>query len=243
MSVGGLQARGLTRRFGPLVALHPLDLELAAGETLAVLGPNGAGKSTLLRMLAGLARPSDGQLDFGTEGATRADARRHVGMIGHQTFLSPALTVRENLLLAGRLHGLPDASERAERGLAALDLQAFADKRAAALSRGLAQRAGIARALVHDPSIVLLDEPFTGLDPRAADRLAARLRALPGEGRTTLMVTHDLARAAELASRALVLVRGRHRWLEPSALDSAEALDSAYAEAVASLENAAGAAR
>ena len=240
---GGLRARGLTRRFGPLVALHPLDLDLAEGETLAVLGPNGAGKSTLLRMLAGLARPSGGELDFGVAGATRAAVRRLVGMIGHQTFLSPALTVRENLFLAARLHGLDDATERAERGLSALDLEAFADRQAAALSRGLAQRAGIARALVHDPAIILLDEPFTGLDPRAADRLSDRLRTLPAEGRTTLLVTHDLARAAELATRALVLVRGRHRWLEPGDLASAKALSAAYAAAVATLESRAGAGR
>lgn len=239
MSGAAVRARGLTRRFGPLVALQPLDLDLEPGETIAVLGPNGAGKSTLLRMLAGLARPSGGELQIGGEKQSRPEQRRQVGLIGHQTFLSPALTVRENLFLAARLHGLEDASERAERGIAALDLEAFAERRAGALSRGLAQRTAVARALVHDPSIVLLDEPFTGLDPQAAVRLASLLARLPGEGRTTLLVSHDLARAAQLAERALVLVRGRSGWLGAAELSTADELERVYPETVRDLEAAA----
>ena len=234
-----LRARGLTRRFGPLVALRPLDLDVAAGETLAVLGPNGAGKSTLLRLIAGLARPSGGALSVGGAGRNRAAHRRQVGLIGHQTFLSPAMTVRENLLLAARLHGLGDAERRADRGLEALDLGDFRDRRASALSRGLAQRAAIARALVHDPALVLLDEPFTGLDPRAAERLRELLRELPGDGRSLLLVTHDLARAAELSERAIVLVRGHALPLDAAALASSEALRAAYPAAVRRLEAAA----
>ena len=236
MSGAAVRARGLTRRFGPLVALRPLDLDLEPGETIAVIGPNGAGKSTLLRILAGLARPSGGELQIGGEKKSRPQQRRQVGLIGHQTFLSPALTVRENLFLAARLHGLEDAPECAERGIAALDLGAFAERRAGTLSRGLAQRTAIARALVHDPSIVLLDEPFTGLDPHAAVRLASLLERLPGEGRTTLLVSHDLARAAQLAERALVLVRGRSRWLGAAELATADDLARAYPETVRSLE-------
>ncbi len=239
MTSAVLRARGLMRRFGPLTALHPLDVDVSAGETLAVLGPNGAGKSTLLRMVAGLARPSSGEVSVGGSNGQRAAHRRQVGLIGHQTFLSPALTVRENLMLAARLHGLGDVGARAARGLAALDLDEFAERRAGTLSRGLAQRAAIARALVHDPALVLLDEPFTGLDPRASARLADLLRALPAEGRSLLLVTHDLARAAELADRAVVLVHGRARWLAPEAVANADALARAYPEAVLALETAA----
>ena len=237
MTAPAVRARELTRRFGPLVALRPLDLELEPGETLAVLGPNGAGKSTLLRLLAGLSRPSGGQLEIGTGGASRAARRAGVGLIGHATFLYGELTVRENLELAARLHGLSDARERAERGLAALDLGAFAERPAGTLSRGLAQRVAIARALVHDPGLVLLDEPFTGLDPRAASRLVARLRELSAAGRACVLVTHDLEHAAALADRVLVLVRGRARRLAPEALSSVSALAAAYHEAVARLEN------
>jgi heme exporter protein A len=236
VSGSAVRARGLMRRFGPLVALRPLDLDLEAGETVAVLGPNGAGKSTLLRMLAGLARPSGGERQIGGEAKTRPEQRRQVGLIGHQTFLSPALTVRENLRFAAQLHGLSDADERADRGLRALDLDAFAERRAVTLSRGLAQRAAIARAMVHDPAVVLLDEPFTGLDPHAAGRLAELLGTLPAQGRATVLVSHDLARAAELAGRALVLARGRSQWLSPEDTASADALERAYPEAVRQLE-------
>jgi heme exporter protein A len=232
----GLRTRGLTKRFGPLVALHPLDLELAPGATLALLGPNGAGKSTLLRLLAGLARPSAGTIELGGAATTRAARRRGVGLVGHATFLTPTLTTRENLLLAARLFGLPDPAGRAARALADEELEAVAERRAGALSRGLAQRAAIARALLHDPELVLLDEPFTGLDARAAERLSARLEEEKRAGRTLVVATHDLARVAGLADGALVLARGRAARLEGPALREAASLGAASADATARLE-------
>lgn len=232
-----LRARGLGKRFGSIHALAPLDLELAPGVALAVLGPNGAGKSTLLRLLAGLARPSSGEIEIGGVRGTRAARRRAIGLVGHTTFLYGTLTTRENLLLAARLYGLGDAAQRAARMLAEEDLEAVASLRVAALSRGLAQRAAIARALLHDPKLVLLDEPWTGLDARAAERLSRRLTALVGAGRALAIVTHDLARVAGLAARALVLVRGRAAWLEPDVLRDAETLTRAYGAALAQLES------
>jgi ABC-type multidrug transport system ATPase subunit len=234
-----LRARGLTRRFGPLTALAPLDLDLHAGQALAVLGPNGAGKSTLLRLLAGLARPSAGSLEVGGQAGSRAQRRRAIGLVGHATFLYPTLTTRENLLLAARLYGLGAPAECAERMLAEEELLAVAGRRAGALSRGLAQRAAIARALLHDPKLVLLDEPWTGLDARAAERLSRRLAALRADGRALVIVSHDLARVAGLAARALVLVRGRAAWLGAEALRDEAALAPAYAASVARLEGAA----
>lgn len=231
-----IEARGLTRRFGPLTALRPLDLAVPRGATLAVLGPNGAGKSTLLRLLAGLARPSGGRLRVGDETRGRADRRRQVGLIGHASFLYPALTARENLLLAARLFGLPDAEARADRSLAELELAAAADRRAGTFSRGMAQRLAIARALIHEPPVLLLDEPFTGLDPRAAARLAERLSRVRASATTSVLVTHDLARAATLADLALVLVAGRAAALAPEALATAGSLEDAYRAAVARLE-------
>jgi ABC-type multidrug transport system ATPase subunit len=233
-----LRTRALEKRFGPLVALHPLDLELASGSALAVLGPNGAGKSTLLRLLAGLARPSAGSIELHPEGRSRIERRRSVGLVGHATFLTPTLTTRENLVLAARLYGVEAPREHAARALAAEELLPVAERRAGALSRGLAQRAAIARALLHDPKLVLLDEPWTGLDARAAARLSARLAEEKSAGRTLVIVTHDLGRVVGLTERALLLVRGRSAWLEAAALRDPAALEAAASAAVARMESA-----
>jgi ABC-type multidrug transport system ATPase subunit len=201
--------RGLEKRFGPVVALRGVALEVPEASLCAVVGPNGAGKSTLLRCLAGLARPSAGSIEIAGERAERSRLRAKVGLLAHATFLYAELSVRENLIFAARLHGVSDARARAEALLAEDALGEWAERRAGTLSRGLAQRAALARARVHDPPLLLLDEPFTGLDPRSAERLAARLRELRERGRTIVLVSHDLARAAELADRAFVLQRGR----------------------------------
>jgi heme exporter protein A len=186
-----------------------VDLEAGEGSLVAVLGPNGAGKSTLLRCLAGLALPSAGSIEIRGERAERGRLRARVGLVAHATFLYGELSVRENLVFAARLHGVADPRGRAEALLAEDALGEWAERRAATLSRGLAQRAALARARAHDPPLLLLDEPFTGLDPRSAERLAARLRALRERGRTILLVSHDLARVAELADQAVVLRGGR----------------------------------
>ena len=235
MSGLALRTTRLTRHFGPLVALHPLDLEVPAGEALAILGPNGAGKSTLLRLLAGLARPSGGHVEVERAGRSRVARRRHVGLVSHATFLYPALTARENLVLAGRLYGVADADRRAGELLAEEELEGVGERRAGSFSRGMAQRLALARGRVHDPSILLLDEPFTELDPRAATRLEERLRVLRGK-RTLLLVTHDLSRAAALCSRALVLLRGRAGWLAEEAMAEADRLQAAYRRALAPQE-------
>jgi heme exporter protein A len=249
MSAAVVRAVGLTKRFGPLAALAALDLTLAPGETLALLGPNGAGKSTLIRLLAGLARPSAGTLAFSAFGpvhwgqtpgrtATRIERRAAVGLVAHATFLYPQLTARENLVLAAKLYAVPLPDARAAALIEAHELAPVAERAAGELSRGWAQRVAIARALVHEPKLLLLDEPFTGLDPRAAERLAERLAAQRGGQRAAVLVTHELARAVQLATRALVLVRGRARALAPEALASVAALEGAYREAVAALEAA-----
>jgi heme exporter protein A len=219
-------ATGLTKRFGALTALADLDLEVAPGTAVAVLGPNGAGKSTLLRILAGLAKPTAGTVRYAGD-AVRQRARARIGYIGHATFLYPALTARENLLFAARLHGVAAPRERAAALLAELGLVPVADRAAGSFSRGLAQRLAVARALVHDPALLLLDEPFTGLDPLSADRLAERIAVLRAAQRALVLVTHDLARAAALADRALVLVDGRVAW-ESSGRVDAGTLEAAY---------------
>jgi ABC-type multidrug transport system ATPase subunit len=132
--------------------------------------------------------------------------------VGHATLLYPALTARENLIFAARLHALADAADRADAGLAREGLAAVAARRAGDFSRGMAQRLAIARGLIHDPPIVLLDEPFTGLDPRAALHLERRLETLRAEGRSVVWVTHEIDRALRGCDRALVLARGRVVW-------------------------------
>ncbi|HVP28673.1 MAG TPA: ABC transporter ATP-binding protein [Myxococcota bacterium] len=228
-----IAARGLEKRFGRVHALRGIDLEVPRGTTLAVLGPNGAGKSTLLRLLAGLSRASAGSLLVGEADPARARAsdrrrvRAAIGYLGHATFLYPDLTARENLLFAARLHGVADARARADALLAQQGLEGAADRLARSFSRGMAQRLAIARSLVHDPAIVLLDEPFTGLDPAAGAALELELRRMHQEGRTLVLVTHELGRARGLADAAIVLARGRvvHRAatlaeLDPLALEA-----------------------
>jgi heme exporter protein A len=231
LSVPAIAARGLEKRFGWAVALAGVELVVPTGAALAVLGANGAGKSTLLRLLAGVARPSAGSVEIAGQRAHGREARAKVGLIGHETFLYPALTARENLVFAGRLHDLSDPGGRADRLLAEAGLSEVGGHPVGSFSRGMAQRVAIARGLVHDPPVVLLDEPFTGLDRRSAARLAERLALLRSERRTFVLVTHDLASAARLVDSAIVLARGRiaHR-SGPGELDL-ERLDAALAAA------------
>ncbi len=206
-----LAARGLRRSFGRLRVLHDIDLTLAPGEVLAVAGPNGAGKSTLLRILAGLMRASAGEVHvLGrplTPGA--AQARRAIGLLSHQSLLYDDLTLAENLTFVARLYGLARPGEVARAALEAAGLAARADDSPRRLSRGLLQRAAIARALLHAPRVLLLDEPFTALDAGSADRLREMLEARRAEGLGLVIVTHHLAEVWEVATRIAVLVEGR----------------------------------
>jgi heme ABC exporter ATP-binding subunit CcmA len=219
-----LEARGLQRSFGPVRILRGLDLSLARGEALAVIGPNGAGKTTLLRLLAGLMRPTAGEIRLLGQplGHNSSSARRVIGLLSHQSLLYDDLTLLENLTFAARLYGLHRPSELAA---AALERAGLADRGGdlpRRLSRGLQQRAAIARALLHSPQVLLLDEPFTGLDAAAADHLRSDLGGRVAQGLGLVVVTHHLAEIWDLASRVAVLVDGR--WaadeLRAGALDS-----------------------
>jgi ABC-type multidrug transport system ATPase subunit len=230
VSGAAIEARGLARRFGALVALHPLDLDVAPGRVLAVVGPNGAGKSTLIRLLSGLARPSSGRVSIGDASADRRSRRARIGLVAHETLLYPVLSARENLRFAGRLFGVADPAARADALLERFELGAVAERRVGTFSRGTAQRVAIARALVHEPAVLLLDEPFSGLDPRAAERLEELVRGLAGQC-TVVLVSHDLPRAARLADQGLLLAGGRGRELGADLLRDAGALAAAVAQA------------
>jgi heme exporter protein A len=205
-----LEARGLQRSFGRVRILRGIDLSLEPGEALAVVGPNGAGKTTLLRLLAGLMRPTEGEVRVMGEPLTRgADRiRRAIGLLSHQSLLYDDLTLLENLTFAARLYGLERPRALAAAALDQAGLGARAGELPRRLSRGLLQRAAIARALLHNPQVLLLDEPFTGLDASAADRLRGDLRARLSQGLGVVLVTHNLAEAWDLATRVAVLVDG-----------------------------------
>ena len=225
-----LEARGLKRSFGRARILRGIDLELGPGEALALVGPNGAGKTTLLRLLAGLMRPTAGEISvLGQPLRARSEAvRRAIGFLTHQSLLYDDLTLRENLVLAGRLYRLDRPQQVADAALEATGLGERGSELPRRLSRGLLQRVALARALLHSPSILLLDEPFTGLDAGAAERLRADLRGRLERGAAMVVVTHQLAEVWSLSSRVAVLAEGRWVVNEPC-VGSSEAFASRYA--------------
>lgn len=205
-----LEADKLTRTFGGRRVVNAVSLELGEAECLALFGPNGAGKTTLLRLLAGLLRPTSGTVRVNGV-ALRGDAaaRSHVGLISHQSMLYGPLTVRENVELAARLYGVTDAGAATERALLVMRVLERAESPVRALSRGLQQRVSIARALVHEPRFLLLDEPYTGLDAHGAAALTETLERLRAEGATLVLVTHNISEGLAVATHAAVMHGGR----------------------------------
>jgi heme exporter protein A len=192
-----IRARGLEKRYGRKRALRPVDVDLALGETLVVTGPNGSGKTTLLRLCAGLALPTRGELEIGAD-------RARLGFLGHESLLYRDLTALENLDLYGRLYRVPERRERIGMLLGRFGLWDVRAERVASYSRGMTQRLALCRVLLHDPELVILDEPYTALDEDGAallDRELAGLRV----GRALLLSTHDPARVEPLATRRLAL--------------------------------------
>ncbi len=201
----------VSRHFGRRKALSQISFTCHAGEILGLLGPNGAGKSTLLSILATLLAPSSGEVIYGGHHAREAGAtlRARLGMLGHDLFLYPELTARENLAFFARLYGLADVSGRVAESLEHAKLSDRADDHVTGFSRGMRQRLALERALVHAPRLVLLDEPFTGLDQASTAALVARLTELQAQGCLILLATHDLEVAEHIISRALFLRGGR----------------------------------
>jgi heme exporter protein A len=209
--VSVIEIAGLHFSFGGPTVLRGVDLNVEQGSLVTVFGPNGAGKTTLLKILAGLLRPSKGTVVIAGVDADRAPTslRRIIGMISHQPYLYPQLTGRENLEFYGRLYGLADPRGYARRMLEQMGLTAAADVEAGTYSRGMQQRLAAARALLHDPRVLLLDEPFTGLDQQGREQLSMLLRGLRDGERTIVMTTHDIDEGLGLADRVAILARGR----------------------------------
>ncbi len=206
-----IRVRRLVKRFGLKTVLRGLDFEVQAGEFVALLGPNGAGKTTFLRILASLSRPTLGEVQVaGYRLPSQAAAVRHrLGVVSHQPLLYGDLTAEENLRFYGRLYGVPDLERRVREVLELVGLAARRRDLVRTFSRGMQQRLAIGRAVLHDPEVMLFDEPHTGLDQDACAMLDHVLREVAARGRTVVMTSHDLSRAADLASRFDVLSRGK----------------------------------
>ena len=192
-----IRARGIEKRYGRRRALASVDIELARGGALVVTGPNGSGKTTLLRLLAGLAVPTKGALEVAVD-------RSRVGLLGHEPLVYRELTALENLELYGRLYRVPERRERAGMLLERFGLWDARSERVSSFSRGMAQRLALCRVLLHDPELLLLDEPHSALDDSGAELLDRELRELAGE-RTMVVSTHDPERVAALATARLAL--------------------------------------
>ncbi|MDI6880008.1 MAG: heme ABC exporter ATP-binding protein CcmA [Desulfitobacteriaceae bacterium] len=206
-----LRVRGLTKKIGSKQILKGIDMEIAPGEFVACFGPNGAGKSTTLKILAALSKPSSGQVIIDGQDIQENSLalRRRIGVISHNSFLYGKLTARENLEFYGRMYEVSDLDRRVETILDQVGLILVANEPVAGFSRGMQQRLAIARALIHNPSLVLLDEPYTGLDEMAKGILNTILKELSQSKHTIFLITHDFDQGLEQSDQALILVGGK----------------------------------
>ena len=226
LAKSALELRNVSKYFGDFAALRSVNLRIESSESVFLYGPNGAGKTTLLRILSTLARPAEGEALFNGEDihSNPAPARARIGFVSHATLLYGDLTARENLKLAGTLFGLAAVKERIAAVLEMFAIEDRADEPVRKLSRGLQQRATLARALLHDPGLILLDEPFTGLDAASVDKLEQLLRRLPQEGKAVVFSTHIFEQGAALAKRLVVMEVGRVKFDGPLELAPLESL-------------------
>jgi heme exporter protein A len=229
-----VQVRGLTKAFGHQAALRGVNLTLGTGEFLALFGPNGAGKTTLIRIVASLTRPTSGTVTlFGQDMAQAATSlRRQIGFISHSPLLYGDLTAEENLRFFARMYDLADAAERIDTALEQVGLAARRRDPVRTFSQGMVQRLAIARATlcVHDPALMLLDEPYTGLDLQAADMLRAVLQDLAASNRTVILTTHNLEQGLEMCDRLAILNRGKIAWEGARAGMNLDSMKETYRE-------------
>jgi ABC-type multidrug transport system ATPase subunit len=236
MDFTSLTFTDVSKNFGRRRALNRISLRCESGQIVALLGANGAGKSTLLSIAATLLEPSSGQVRYGDHTAPdgRARLRGLIGLLGHDLYIYPELSAAENLRFFGQLYGLRDIATRVEAALHTAGLTDRRDDAVAGFSRGMRQRLALERALLHDPRLVLLDEPFTGLDDAATAALRSRLAGLRDSGRIVLLTTHDLENVEGLIDRAVLLQNGRLQEVE----DGAGTLRDRYRRATADARTA-----
>ena len=224
MAAHVIETMGLSKAFGARKALSDNSFALPEGAFLSIFGPNGAGKTTLLKLLSTLMQPTSGSARvLGLDLKSQAELiRESIGFISHRSMLYLDLTAEDNLLFAARLYGVTQPEKRVAELLSTVELTARRHDPVRAFSRGMTQRLSIARALIHDPRLVFLDEPYSGLDPHAVEILDGLLAGIR-EGRSFVMVSHDLRKGFELSSHVLMLARGRQLlYAEKDALDFEE---------------------
>jgi heme exporter protein A len=205
-----IETKKLVKRFGLKTILRGVDFSVQPGEFVALLGPNGAGKTTFLRILASLSRPSLGSVKVAGYSLPHesAQVRAKLGVVSHMPLLYPDLTAEENLQFYARMYGLANYQLRITQVLEMVGLEPRRKDLVRTFSRGMQQRLAIGRAVIHDPEVMLFDEPYTGLDQDASEMLDDVLRSVAAKGRTVVMTSHDLARAEDLATRFDILSRG-----------------------------------
>lgn len=228
-----ITTKKLSKVFGTRKAVDNISIEVPQGAFLSIFGPNGAGKTTLLRMLSTLSRPTSGSATLmGIDLKEDADkAREHIGLISHNSMLYPDLTAEQNLLLYAQLYGVQDPQARVMEMLEAVELKHRRLDVVRTFSRGMTQRLSIARALINDPDVVFLDEPYSGLDPHAVE-IFDELIESQREGRTFVMVSHDLQKGFDMCTHALVLARGREVAFGPKEEFEFGAFSQLYRETV-----------
>jgi heme ABC exporter ATP-binding subunit CcmA len=229
-----IETSNLGKRFGRSVALRSITLSVQAGEFVAIFGRNGAGKTTFLRIVSSLVRSYSGDVHLFGEDLRKAGekTRARIGFISHDGFLYGDLTVTDNLLFYARLYGVKRPRDRAERLIAQVGLEEKRDSAARALSRGMKQRLSLARAFIHEPELLLLDEPYTGLDEQACEILDTVLDEFIAGGGTALLATHNIERGMKRPHRVLVLDRGTVAFQAPASGINAEEFRKKYRELI-----------
>ncbi len=227
----------LIKAFGRKPVLKGIDLQVPAGQSVALFGPNGAGKTTLIRIIAGLSKHTSGSVKLGGQEVQQAGhgLRRHIGFVSHNPLLYDSLTAEENLIFFGRLYEVPELPQRIDAVLERVGLLQRRKDLVRTFSRGMIQRLTIARSILHDPPILLLDEPDTGLDQQAADMLRGLLLDIGASDRTVLLTTHNLERGLEWADRALILNGGKIRYDSPTSDLTAADFREVYSDVVATV--------
>jgi heme exporter protein A len=210
-----LYVKALKKTFGFVQALRGIDLELFNGEFLTIFGPNGAGKTTLIKILSSLARPTSGTAFVAgfDIGESVPAMRSQIGMISHASYLYDNLSALENLVFYGKMHRLENPEERAAQVIDEMGLKARMHDPVGVFSRGMTQRLSIARAIINNPAILFLDEPYTGLDQHASENLKERLLALKDEKRSIVMITHDIPRGLEMCDRVAIMAEGKKAFM------------------------------